>query len=66
MPFLGRVPIDPGMVAVGDDGPPFVYNYREAEAARAMEEILRNVLRSVEGYPLRRERMRAYDDTDRS
>ena len=56
VPFLGRVPIDPRMVAAGDDGRPFVYDYRETEAARAMEEILRNVLRSVEGISVSEER----------
>ena len=49
VPFLGRVPIDPRIVTSGDDGRPFVYDYRETEAARAMEEILRNILQSVEG-----------------
>ncbi len=49
VPFLGRVPIDPRMVISGDDGRPFVSDHGETEAARAMEEILGNVLRSVEG-----------------
>ena len=49
VPFLGRVPIDPQMVLSGDDGRPFVHDHGETAAARAMEEILSNVLRSVEG-----------------
>lgn len=39
VPFLGRVPIDPGVVRQGDSGPPFVLSHPESEAAKALREI---------------------------
>lgn len=40
IPFLGRVPLDPKMVASGDEGQPFIERHPDAEAARAMRGII--------------------------
>ena len=40
VPFLGRVPIDPQVVASGDDGRPFAYFDSQSETAKAFETIV--------------------------
>lgn len=47
VPFLGRIPIDPHIVACGDTGRPFIHDYGKTEAGRAMEEIVYRVLDGV-------------------
>ncbi len=44
IPFLGRIPLDPRMVASGDEGRPFVNGYPDAAAARAMRKIIRHIV----------------------
>jgi len=47
IPFLGRIPIDPEIVALGDEGQPFVASRPESEAARAFEKIVDRILEST-------------------
>ncbi len=44
IPFLGRIPLDPRMVVSGDEGRPFVDEHPDAEAARALREIIRKIV----------------------
>lgn len=44
VPFLGRIPIDPGIVESGDSGRPFVYHYGRSSTAKAMEAVAGPVL----------------------
>ena len=44
--FLGRIPMDPRMVACGDSGSSFQNTYPDAPAARAYAEIAARVARS--------------------
>ncbi|KQC16162.1 MAG: hypothetical protein APR56_09455 [Methanosaeta sp. SDB] len=44
IPFLGRIPLDPRMVISGDEGQPFVNGHPEAEAARALRQIIHKIV----------------------
>jgi len=44
VPFLGRIPLDPALVAAGDNGKPCIDGYLDTPAARAMREIFAKVL----------------------
>jgi Mrp family chromosome partitioning ATPase len=44
VPFLGSVPLDPRMVQSGDSGKPFLLEHPEAEAAIALQNIVRKIL----------------------
>ena len=44
VPFLGRIPIDPQIVQSCDSGRPFVYHYKQTQAAKEFERILNPVL----------------------
>lgn len=44
IPFLGRVPLDPGLVACGDAGAAFLERHPETPAARALAAIVRAML----------------------
>jgi len=44
-PFLGRVPLDPQIVASGDDGTPFVQAFADSRAAEAFAGILEAILK---------------------
>jgi ATP-binding protein involved in chromosome partitioning len=48
VPFLGRVPLDPGMVEAADSGTPFVMQ-KESKVRVAFEHIIENVRAFVEG-----------------
>ena len=41
VPFLGRIPFDPEMVELGDQGTPFVSHQSGSLSAKAFEEIVR-------------------------
>ena len=43
VPFLGGVPIDPGIVETGDSGLPFVNEYPSSISAKAFEKIVMNI-----------------------
>jgi predicted Fe-Mo cluster-binding NifX family protein len=44
VPFLGRIPIEPQIVGASDEGKPFVYFYRETQAAQAFIRAIQPVL----------------------
>lgn len=48
VPFLGRIPIDPRMVASGDTGRLFVLDAAESEAKKAFVEVAQKVVNATE------------------
>jgi CO dehydrogenase nickel-insertion accessory protein CooC1 len=44
VPFLGKIPIDPRIVASGDEGKPFAVYQADSEAARAFQEIVDRII----------------------
>ena len=46
--FLGRIPVDPRVVAAGDAGKPAIAAYPESITAQAFEELVRNVVAATE------------------
>ena len=47
--FLGRVPIEPEVVRAGDDGLPIIISNPKSASAKAFEEIVEKVIKTVEG-----------------
>ena len=47
MQFLGKVPIEPGVVDAGDSGMPVVLKYPESASAKAFESIVDKVVKTV-------------------
>jgi Mrp family chromosome partitioning ATPase len=48
VPFLGRIPIEPEMVEMCDEGKPLVLQRPEARATKAYQGIVRNILARLE------------------
>ncbi len=48
VPFLGRIPIDPKIVETGDDGKPYITDFANTEAGKAMNEIVNNIIKRTE------------------
>ena len=46
--FLGRVPIEPGIVEAGDSGLPVVLKYPESASAKAFEGIIDRIVKTVD------------------
>ncbi|MDO5861789.1 MAG: P-loop NTPase, partial [Thermoplasmata archaeon] len=46
--FLGKVPIEPGVVESGDKGLPVVLNYPESASAKAFKGIVDRIVKTVE------------------
>ena len=46
--FLGRVPIEPGIVEAGDSGMPVVLKYPDSPSAKAFSEIIDKIIKTVE------------------
>ena len=46
--FLGRIPIDPRIVDTGDAGKPLIAAYPESVTAKALEELVRNIIAATE------------------
>jgi ATP-binding protein involved in chromosome partitioning len=44
VPFLGRIPIEPQIAQSCDSGRPFVYHYKQTQAAKEFEKILNPIL----------------------
>jgi Mrp family chromosome partitioning ATPase len=44
VPFLGRIPIDPGIGESCDSGNPFIYDYSKTETGKAFEHIIEPIL----------------------
>ncbi|MGQ0536280.1 MAG: P-loop NTPase [Methanobacteriota archaeon] len=47
VPFLGRIPFDPAMVRLADEGKLFVLERADAPAAKAIEGVVESVLRAL-------------------
>ena len=43
VPFLGRIPIEPEMVKVGDLGQPFIHFKKETQTAKILDEIINRI-----------------------
>jgi len=58
VPFLGKIAIDPDIVKDGDEGKPFAYFHSKSETAIRFEEIVHQLIHSVEigTLPKRKER----------
>jgi hypothetical protein len=46
LPFLGKIPIDPKIVKLGDLGRPYVSEYPSSPAAKAFEVIVSEILKA--------------------
>lgn len=46
--FLGKVPIEPGVVEAGDSGMPVVLKYPDSESAKAFKSIVDKIVKTVE------------------
>lgn len=44
VPFLGRIPIEPSMVDSGDEGKPFIVEYKKSETAKIFEDITKLII----------------------
>ena len=44
VPFLGRIPIEPEIVKLGDSGQPFIHFKKESPTAKNMDEIIRKIM----------------------
>ena len=49
VPFLGRIPIEPEIVASGDSGNPFINSTKDTETNRVMERITNKIVDSLTG-----------------
>jgi Mrp family chromosome partitioning ATPase len=47
VPFLGRIPLDPQIVALGDEGKSFIEALPEASASKAFMEVAERILESA-------------------
>ncbi len=45
VPYLGSIPMDARIVKCGDTGEPFVMKYPDSDAAKAFEEVVKNLLK---------------------
>ncbi len=48
VPFLGRIPLDPGVIVGGDEGRPFVIDAKGSTAAISFLPIVDNILRELQ------------------
>ena len=48
VPFLGRIPLDPVISKLSDGGTPYVYEFPESEPAKAMFNIVNQIVNQVE------------------
>jgi MinD superfamily P-loop ATPase len=46
IPFLGRIPIDPRIVELGDDGKSFIAHHPESEASKALHKIVDGIIQN--------------------
>ena len=50
-PFLGRIPLDPGIVASGDEGKPFIHFRLNTPSGQAFMAITNAVVKATQGEP---------------
>lgn len=44
VPFMGRIPLEPGVVLSSDDGKPYVEAFKDSEASKAFQEVIKPIL----------------------
>ncbi|MBN2560359.1 MAG: Mrp/NBP35 family ATP-binding protein [Phycisphaerae bacterium] len=49
IPFLGGIPLDPGVVSSGDEGTPHVQRFAQSAAARAFAAVVERITGTIEG-----------------
>ncbi|MCQ8894132.1 MAG: Mrp/NBP35 family ATP-binding protein [Methanolinea sp.] len=49
VPFLGSIPLDPGMVKAGDEGKPFIIRSRDSPTWKSVDKVMEELVRVVEG-----------------
>ncbi len=54
VPFLGRIPVEPEVIKLGDLGKPFVYFKRESRTAKIMNGIINQIVSYVENNETRK------------
>jgi Mrp family chromosome partitioning ATPase len=47
IPFLGKIPIEPEMVKLADQGKPFIHFKNKTRTAKVMGEIVKNIVKSL-------------------
>jgi ATP-binding protein involved in chromosome partitioning len=47
VPFLGRIPIEPEMVKLGDEGKPYIHFQQESETAKLMDGIVDRIKKNI-------------------
>jgi septum formation inhibitor-activating ATPase MinD len=47
IPFLGRIPMDPKMVACADAGEAYMEEYPDSEATRAYDQIVARIVGDI-------------------
>lgn len=48
VPFLGEIPLDPAMVLAGDEGRPFIHMHSDSPTAKAVREVMGNLVNILE------------------
>ncbi|MGB9561889.1 MAG: P-loop NTPase, partial [bacterium] len=46
--FLGRIPIEPGIVELSDNGKPFIYFLKDSQSGKVMMNIVKRVMEKLE------------------
>ena len=49
VPFLGAIPLDPEMVKASDEGRPYILRHADSPTAKAVDEVMENLINEVEG-----------------
>ena len=47
VPFLGKIPLEPEMVKLGDSGQPFIYFRNQTKTAKTMDKILNKIIAGI-------------------
>ena len=47
IPLLGKIPLEPKLVAHGDDGTPFIQHQKESHTAKIMEDIVDKIVQFI-------------------
>jgi ATP-binding protein involved in chromosome partitioning len=48
VPYLGAIPLDPEMVKAGDEGRPFILRHAGSPTAKAVDEVMENLVAQIE------------------
>jgi len=49
--YLGHIPLEPDIVKASDEGRPYVYFYNKSETAKTFENVINNLLKSLDENP---------------